>query len=69
MNYVNKMSKAMRQDIIEAAAAGSGHPGGSLPATDILAALYFDIMNIDPQNPRLEDRVFFCHTGKKALSN
>lgn len=57
MNYVNKMAKAMRIDIIEeVAAAGSGHPGGSLSATDILAALYFDIMNIDPRNPRWEDR-------------
>lgn len=33
-----------------------GHPGGSLSATDILVALYFHIMNIDPENPDLKDR-------------
>ncbi len=38
------------------AAAGSGHPGGSLSATDIIASLYFKHMRIDPQNPRWEDR-------------
>ncbi len=32
-------------------AAGSGHPGGSLSAADIMTALYFDIMHIDPSNP------------------
>ncbi len=33
-------------------AAQSGHPGGSLSEADILAALYFRVMNIDPQNPK-----------------
>lgn len=32
-------------------AAGSGHPGGSLSAMDIITALYFEEMNIDPENP------------------
>src|SRR3546814_13807669 len=36
--------------------AGQGHPGGDLSATDILAALYFDILRIDPANPRSPDR-------------
>jgi transketolase len=36
--------------------ANSGHIGGSLSVTDILTVLYFDKMNIDPQNPRMEDR-------------
>ena len=34
----------------------SGHPGGSLSAVEILTALYFDQMNIDPTNPKMEDR-------------
>lgn len=47
----------MRIDIIEEiAAAGSGHPGGSLSVTDILATMYFDKMKIDPKNPKWEDR-------------
>lgn len=36
--------------------AGSGHPGGSLSAADILTALYFREMNIDPKNPKLKGR-------------
>ncbi len=34
----------------------SGHPGGSLSCADLHAALYFDVMNIDPQNPTWADR-------------
>lgn len=37
-------------------AAGSGHPGGSLGQADIFTALYFNVMNHDPQNPDWEDR-------------
>lgn len=36
--------------------SASGHPGGSLSAADILTALYFGEMNIDPKNPKMEDR-------------
>ena len=47
----------MRADIVEMlAAAGSGHPGGSLSACDIIAVLYFDKMNIDPKNVEDPDR-------------
>lgn len=36
--------------------AGSGHPGGSFSAADIVAALYFKLLNIDPSNPKWENR-------------
>ena len=36
--------------------AQSGHPGGSLSAADIVAALYFSEMKVDPKNPRWPDR-------------
>jgi transketolase len=36
--------------------ARSGHPGGSLSSADIVAALYFKEMNIDPKNPNWADR-------------
>lgn len=36
--------------------AGSGHTGGSLSATEIMTVLYYNFMNIDPQNPKWEDR-------------
>ncbi len=32
--------------------AGSGHPGGSLSIADIMSALYFDVMKVDPANPK-----------------
>ncbi len=34
----------------------TGHPGGSLSCTEILTALYFELMNIDPKNPEMEGR-------------
>jgi transketolase len=43
--------------------AGSGHPGGSLSATDLVAALYFNILKIDPKNPQWPDRDRF-HMSK-----
>jgi len=36
--------------------AASGHPGGSLSCMDALVTLYFNEMNVDPANPRWEDR-------------
>lgn len=36
--------------------AASGHPGGSLSSADIMTALYFNRMRVDPQNPRWVDR-------------
>lgn len=37
-------------------AAKSGHPGGSLSIADILAYLYFEKMNVNPENPKWDDR-------------
>jgi transketolase len=36
--------------------AKSGHPGGSLSAADMVTALYFKEMNVDPKNPKWEER-------------
>lgn len=47
----------VRQGIVKAVhSAGAGHPGGSLSAADIITYLYFAEMNIDPQDPKKEDR-------------
>lgn len=47
----------VRQDIIrQVYAAKSGHPGGSLSAADIMTALYFSEMRIDPEQPGLPGR-------------
>ena len=57
-------ARQIRRLIIEMLAqAGSGHPGGSLSATDLITALYFNILRIDPQNPNWPDRDRF-HMSK-----
>ena len=52
--------------------AKSGHPGGSLSVADILTYLYFEEMNIDPKNPKMEDRDRFVlskgHTSPALYS-
>lgn len=48
-----KIRRHVIRDIYE---AGSGHPGGSLSATEIITALYFYIMKHDPKNPQWDDR-------------
>jgi len=50
----------LRQDVIRMLeAAGSGHTAGSLGMADILTALYFHILNIEPKNPTWSDRDIF----------
>lgn len=48
--------KARRHAIEGIYNAKAGHPGGSLSIADILAVLYFEKMNIDPKNPKDENR-------------
>ncbi|MBY0756800.1 transketolase [Clostridium sardiniense] len=51
------MAKIIRKDIVSMLTeSASGHPGGSLSATDIVTTLFFNEMNIDPKNPKMEDR-------------
>ena len=51
------MAKIIRRGILDQVyRAGSGHPGGSLSIADILTALYFHELNIDPKNPKWENR-------------
>lgn len=54
---LKEIAQNIRIDIIRAIhAAGSGHPGGSLSAADIVTALYFREMNIDSKNPKMLTR-------------
>ncbi|WP_400241054.1 transketolase [Methanomethylophilus alvi] len=54
---IQNIANRLRLDVVEmTTAAGSGHPGGSLSSADLLATLYFRIMNIDPADPYMEDR-------------
>lgn len=57
VDELKEISRQLRLDVIEMLyKAQSGHPGGSLSAVEIIAALYFEGMNIDPQNPKKQDR-------------
>jgi transketolase len=54
---LTKKAKEVRARIIDMIyKAKSGHPGGALSAADIVTALYFDILRVDPANPRWPDR-------------
>lgn len=54
---LKKQANDIRKGIVTAVhSAKSGHPGGSLSAADIMTYLYFEEMNIDPANPKMENR-------------
>lgn len=74
---LKKHANDVRKGIVTAVhSAKAGHPGGSLSAADMFTFLYFEEMNIDPKNPRKEDRDRFVlskgHTAPglySALAN
>ena len=49
-------NKVRKHAITGVYCAKSGHPGGSLSSADIMTLLYFEVMNVDPKNPKMEDR-------------
>ena len=54
---LQEKAKEIRKTIVDITfTAGGGHIGGSLSQTDILVALYYKYLNVDPKNPRWEDR-------------
>ena len=57
ISELEKIANGIRRDIVtQVYSAKSGHPGGSLSCVDIVTYLYFNHMNIDPQNPKAENR-------------
>ncbi len=74
---LKKRANEVRKGIVTAVhGAKAGHPGGSLSAADIFTYLYFEEMNIDPANPKMEERDRFVlskgHTAPglySALAN
>ena len=74
---LQKTANEVRKGIVKAVhSAKAGHPGGSLSAADLFTYLYFEEMNIDPKNPKKEDRDRFVlskgHTAPglySALAN
>ena len=67
INELERIASQVRRDIIRMVhACQSGHPGGSLGATDIVTALYFDQMQIDPAHFRMDgagEDMFFLSNG------
>lgn len=57
LDELKSISSKIRIGIVESiAAAGSGHPGGSLSCADILTYLYFEEMNVKPEDPKWDAR-------------
>ncbi len=72
-NELMRIAADVRLGIVEAVYnAQSGHPGGSLSVADIMTYLYFEEMNIDPKNPKMENRDRFVlskgHTSPALYS-
>ena len=54
---LQKVANEIRKGILTGVhSAKAGHPGGSLSAADLFTYLYFEEMNIDPKNPKKQDR-------------
>ncbi len=54
--FYKKSCKTRRRIIEMLEKAGSGHPGGSLSAVDLMVPLFYGIMKYDPKNPQMPDR-------------
>lgn len=65
ITQLQQKANDIRKDIIEMLLqAKSGHSAGPLDLADVVTALYFNIMNIDPQQPEWPERdVFFLSNG------
>ena len=57
IDYLNRQANKIRELTVESIGKlGFGHIGGASSICEVLAALYFDIMNVDPEDPLMEDR-------------
>jgi len=57
MNELDQIASEIRKKLLQnIVKAGGGHTGGSMSSVDILVALYFEVMNIDPGNPAWKER-------------
>ena len=67
---LKRIAVNIRKNILRMIKAGrSGHVGGALSCTDIMTALYFKIMRVDPQNPQWRERDrFVLSAGHKCLA-
>lgn len=57
LSQLSDICKTVRKDILNMThRAGSGHPGGSLSAVELMVGLYFEILKHNPKDPQWEDR-------------
>lgn len=67
LKKLETISRQVRRDIIRmVSAVNSGHPGGSMSATDIITALYFEVMDAQPDNYTINGKgedMFFLSNG------
>ena len=64
---LQRIARDVRRDIVTmTAAAGSGHPGGSLSAVELLVSLYFHVMRHRPDDPAWPDRDRFVESKGHA---
>lgn len=57
IEYLARMARCLRKDVVTMIyQAGDGHPAPALSAADLVTALYFNIMNVDPARPDWKDR-------------
>ncbi len=64
---LERQAAVIRRHIIQAATEHLCHPGGALSITDIVTALYFRVMNVDPANPAWPGRDYFVLSKGHAV--
>jgi len=66
---LKEMARQLRVDVVEMVhRRGAGHPGGSLSPAEIIAALFFHHLHIDPDRPEWETRDHFILSKGHACS-
>lgn len=77
LTELRELARTLRKDILTMLYhAGSGHPGGALSSVELVTALYFHELNVDPDNPKSDMRDYFvlskghsCPVVYAALAN
>ena len=70
IEFLKRKATEIRMELLKMIyEAGTGHTGGSLSNTDILTVLYYHIMNIDPKNPKWEERDRYVQSKGHAVES
>jgi transketolase len=70
LKHIEDAAREIRRDVVEMVyQSKDGHPSPSFSAADIIAALYFEVMNIRPDDPSWEDRDRFVLSKGHVLSS